>query len=57
MSELTLSISQIFGISSALATLIAICICALWGIWFNRIKEGQRAEFQKQIEELKAKQD
>jgi len=54
IKELSLSIGQLLGISTTIATLIAICICAVWSIIFNRIKEGQKAEFQKQIEEQKS---
>ena len=57
IKELSLSISQLLGISTTIAILVALCICACWSIVFNRIKEGQKAEFQKQIEGLKAKQD
>lgn len=57
MEQLTISISQILGISSGLALLISVVVSALWAIYFNRIKEGQKAEFQKQIESLKAKND
>lgn len=54
MNELTISINQILGLSTAVSTLLSILISALWAIYFNRIKEGQRAEFQKQIETQKA---
>lgn len=54
MDNLSLSIKQLLGVSSAISLLISICICALWTIWLNRIKEGQRAEFEKQIEKCKA---
>src|SRR5574344_1521432 len=57
MEQLTISISQILGISSGLALLISLAVSALWAIYFNRIKEGQKAEFQKQIESLKAKNE
>ncbi len=57
MEQLSISLSQIFGISSAMAVLISIAIGAIWLIFFNRIKEGQKAEFQKQIENLKAKNE
>jgi len=53
IKELSLSISQLLGISTTIAILVAICICALWTIWLNRIKEGQRAEFEKHIEKYK----
>lgn len=54
MNNLSLSIEQLLGVSSAISLLISICICALWTIWLNRVKEGQRAEFEKQIEKCKA---
>ena len=54
IKELSLSIGQLLGISTTIASLIAICICAVWSIIFNRIKEGQKAEFQKQIEQQKS---
>ena len=54
MKELSISISQIFGLSATMATLSSICICAIWSIVFNRIKEEQKAEFQKQIEKQKS---
>ncbi len=54
MTELAISINQILGFSTATSALLSILISALWAIYFNRIKEGQRAEFQKQIEEQKA---
>ncbi len=54
IKELSLSISQLLGISTAISFLVVICICALWTIWLNRIKEGQKAEFQKQIEKQKS---
>ncbi|MBR6163247.1 hypothetical protein IKQ26_05120 [bacterium] len=57
MKELFLSIGQIFRISDSFAILISLCICVLWSIYFNWIKEKQKTEFQKQIEELKSKQD
>lgn len=53
MTELAISINQILGFSTATSALLSILISALWAIYFNRIKEGQRAEFQKQIEEQK----
>ena len=53
IKELSLSIGQLLGISTTIAILVAICICALWTIWLNRIKEGQRAEFEKHIEKYK----
>ncbi|MBR1626938.1 MAG: hypothetical protein IJ681_07325 [Bacteroidales bacterium] len=54
IKEFSLSIGQLLGISTTIATLIAICICAVWSIIFNRIKESQNAEFQKQIEKQKS---
>src|SRR5574344_403754 len=57
MEQLTISISQILGISSGLALLISVVVSALWAIYFNRIKEGQKAEFQKQIKKKKKKND
>ena len=53
IKELSLSIGQLLGISTTIAILVAICIFALWTIWLNRIKEGQRAEFEKHIEKYK----
>lgn len=50
MHQLTISINQIFGLATAISALLSILISALWAIYFNRIKEGQKAEFQKQIE-------
>lgn len=50
MQQLAISLNQIFGWNIALSTIVAITIGALWTIYFNRIKESQRAEFQKQIE-------
>lgn len=54
MHQLTISINQILGFSTAISALLSILISALWAIYFNRIKEGQKAEFQKQIEVQKA---
>ena len=54
MHQLTISINQILGLSTAASALLSILISALWAIYFNRIKEGQKAEFQKQIEVQKA---
>lgn len=54
IKELSLSISQLLGISTTFSFLVTVCLCALWTIYFNRIKEGQKAEFQKQIETQKA---
>ena len=54
MHQLPISINQILGLSTAASALLSILISALWTIYFNRIKEGQRAEFQKQIETQKA---
>ena len=54
MHQLTISINQILGVSTATSALLSILISALWAIYFNRIKEGQKAEFQKQIEAQKA---
>ena len=56
MEHVAISLNQIFGWSIFSSFLVACLISALWSIYFNRIKEGQRTEFQKQIEELKAKQ-
>ena len=36
MQELSISISQLLGISSSIAILIALAIGALWSIYFNR---------------------
>lgn len=57
MQELSISISQLLGVSSSIATLIAIVIGASWSIYFNRIKEGQKTEFAKQLEILKSKNE
>lgn len=54
MQQLTISINQILGLSTAVSALLSILISALWAIYFNRIKEGQKTEFQKQIEVQKA---
>ena len=54
MDKLSLSIEQLLGISSTISVFITISICALWTILLNRIKQGQRAEFEKQIEECKS---
>lgn len=54
MEQISLSISEIFGWSIGVSAIVAVAIGALWSIGFNRIKEGQRAEFQKQIETQKA---
>lgn len=57
MEQITLSVSEVFGWPIGVSALVAVCVGALWSIYFNRIKEGQKAEFQKQIENLKAKND
>lgn len=57
MDNLALSIMQIIGISGTTSLIIVILAGKLWGIWFNRIKEGQKAEFQKQIQEIQAQYD
>ena len=57
MQELSISISQLLGVSSSIATLIAIVIGASWSIYFNRIKERQKTEFAKQLEILKSKNE
>ena len=57
MEQITLSISEVFGWSIGVSAIVAVGISALWAIYFNRIKEGQKAEFQKQIEELKTRND
>ena len=54
MEQITISISEIFGWSIGISTLVAVAFGALWSIGFNRIKEGQKAEIQKQIETKKA---
>lgn len=54
MEDVASLISQIFGWSLGVSAIVAVAISALWAIYFNRIKEGQRAEFQKQIEVQKA---
>lgn len=54
MEHIAISLNQIFGWSIFSSFLIACLISALWSIYFNRIKEGQRTEFQKQIEEQKS---
>lgn len=53
LEQLTISLNQLFGWSTAISCFVSIGICALWSIGFNRIKEGQKAEFQKQIEKQK----
>ena len=57
MHQLTISINQILGVSTATSALLSILISALWAIYFNRIKEGQKAEFSKQLEIIKAKNE
>ena len=57
MEQITLSISEVFGWSIGVSALVAVAFGGLWSIWFNRFKEGKRAEFEKQIEKLKAKND
>lgn len=57
MEQIAISLNQIFGWSIFSSVIVACLISALWAMYFNRIKEGQRAEFQKQVEELKAKQE
>lgn len=54
MEQITLSVSEVFGWPIGVSALVAVCVGALWSIYFNRIKEGQKAEFQKQIETQKA---
>ncbi len=54
VDQLTISLNQLFGWSTAISCFVAIGVCALWSIGFNRIKEGQKAEFQQQIENQKA---
>ena len=44
MHQLTISINQILGVSTATSALLSILISALWAIYFNRIKEGQKAD-------------
>ena len=56
MEQVALSLNQLLGWSIGASFIVACLISALWSIYFNRIKEGQRAEFQKQVEELKARQ-
>lgn len=57
MEQAVLSISEILGWSITVSAIVAVAISALWSIYFNRIKEGQKAEFEKQIEILKAKNE
>lgn len=57
MDNLALSIMQIIGISGTTSLIIVILVGKLWEIWFNRIKEGQKAEFQKQIQQIQAQYD
>ena len=54
MEHIAISLNQIFGWSIGVSVIVACLISALWSIYFNRIKEGQKAEFQKQIEEQKS---
>ena len=54
MEQITLSVSEVFGWSMGVSALVSVAFGAIWSIWFNRIKEGQRAAFQKQIETQKA---
>ena len=54
MEQIAISLNQIFGWSIGISLIVACLISALWSIYFNRIKEGQKAEFQKQIEEQKS---
>jgi len=56
LEQVALSLNQLLGWSIGASFIVACLISALWSIYFNRIKEGQRAEFQKQVEELKARQ-
>lgn len=53
MDNLVLSVMQIIGISGGTSLIIVILAGKLWEIWFNRIKEGQKAEFETQIQNLK----
>ena len=54
MEKFAISLNQLLGWSIGTSVIVACLISALWSIYFNRIKEGQKAEFQKQIETLKA---
>lgn len=51
---MAISVSEVFGWSIGVSALVAVAFGGLWSIGFNRIKEGQRAEFQNQIETQKA---
>lgn len=53
MDNLALSLMQIIGISGGTSLIIVILAGKLWEICFNRIKEGQKAEFETQIQNLK----
>ena len=53
MEQFAISLNQLFGWSIGTSVIVACLISALWSIYFNRIKEGQKAEFQKQIENQK----
>lgn len=57
MEQIALSISEIFGWSVGVSAIVAVAISALWAIYFNRIKEGQKAEFKKQLNEQQANFD
>ena len=54
MEQFAISLNQLFGWSIGTSVIVACFISALWSIYFNRIKEGQKAEFQKQIENQKS---
>lgn len=54
MEQATSLLTEIFGWSIGISTIVAIAISALWAIYFNKIKEAQKAEFKEQIESQKA---
>lgn len=54
LDEIILEIIKYSGLSGAI---IALLVGGLWSIYFNRIKEAQKTEFQKQIENLKSKNE
>lgn len=57
MEQIVISINEILGWSVGVSAIVTVAISALWAISFNRIKEGQKAEFQKQLNEQQAKFD
>lgn len=57
MEQAASLLTEIFGWSLGISSIVAIAIGAIWSIYFNRIKEKQQAEFSKQLEILKAKNE